>query len=158
MTDKKITDEEIKSSLEVIATTRNCNECKIRNCKWGTCNCSQITANAALDLINRQKAEIERLGKRISGQKHALFEQQAYTAELQNEIVKLKDYNENLLAANTVLSNEVLESKAKAEVEAYEEFAEKLKEEWFCNGYNSPDVDFDDFISNLLKEMVGEEE
>ena len=61
MTDKKITDEEIKSSLEVIATTRNCNECKIRNCKWGTCNCSQITANAALDLINRQKAEIEKL-------------------------------------------------------------------------------------------------
>lgn len=61
MTNKKITDEEIKSSLEVIATTRNCNECKIRNCKWGTCNCSQITANAALDLINRQKAEIEKL-------------------------------------------------------------------------------------------------
>lgn len=61
MTDKKITDEEIKSSLEVIATTRNCNECKIRNCKWGTCNCSQITANAALDLINRQEAEIEQL-------------------------------------------------------------------------------------------------
>ena len=61
MTDKKFTDEEIKSSLEVIATTRNCNECKIRNCKWGTCNCSQISANAALDLINRQQAEIERL-------------------------------------------------------------------------------------------------
>ena len=60
-TDKKLTDEEIISSLEVIATTRNCDECKIRNCKWGTCNCSQITANAALDLINRQKAEIEKL-------------------------------------------------------------------------------------------------
>lgn len=63
MTDKKLTDEEIKSSLEVIATTQNCNECKIRNCKWGTCNCSQIAANAALDLINRQRAEIERLRK-----------------------------------------------------------------------------------------------
>ena len=61
MTDNKFTDEEIKSSLEVIATTRNCNECKIRNCKWGTCNCSQITANAALDLINRQETEIEKL-------------------------------------------------------------------------------------------------
>lgn len=61
MTDKKFTDEDIISSLEVIATTGNCNECKIRNCKWGTCNCSQITANAALDLINRQKAEIEKL-------------------------------------------------------------------------------------------------
>ena len=61
MTDKKYTDEDIISSLKIIATTRNCNECKIRNCKWGTCNCSQITANAALDLINRQKAEIEKL-------------------------------------------------------------------------------------------------
>ena len=58
-TNKKLTDEEIISSLEVIAATRNCDECKIRNCKWGTCNCSQITANAALDLINRQKAEID---------------------------------------------------------------------------------------------------
>ena len=60
-TDKKLTDEEIISSLEVIAATGNCEECEIRNCKWGTCNCSQITANVALDLINRQKAEIERL-------------------------------------------------------------------------------------------------
>ena len=59
MTDKKFTDEEIISSLEVIATTCNCNECKIRSGRWGTCNCSETTANAALDLINRQKAEIE---------------------------------------------------------------------------------------------------
>ena len=61
MSDKKFTDEEIKSSLEVIATTCNCNECKIRSGRWGTCNCSETTANAALDLINRQKAEIEKL-------------------------------------------------------------------------------------------------
>ena len=33
MSDKKFTDEELISSLEVIATTCNCNECKIRNCK-----------------------------------------------------------------------------------------------------------------------------
>ncbi len=156
MTDKKITDEEIKSSLEVIATTRNCNECKIRNCKWGTCNCSQITANAALDLINRQKAEIERLGKRISGQKHALFKQQASTAELQNEIVKLKDYNENLLAANTVLSNEVLESKAKAE--AYKEFAERLKSYLLLNKKDEMSVISFENVDTLLKEMVGEKE
>ena len=122
MTDKKFTDEEIKSSLEVIATTRNCNECKIRNCKWGTCNCSQITANAALDLINRQKAEIEKL------------------------------------KGSTIVSN-IMESKRikrEAKAEAYKEFAEIIKDKWFDNRYDSPDVDFDDFISNLLKEMVGE--
>lgn len=59
--ENRISDDEIISSLEVIATTRNCNECKIRNCKWGDCNCSQITADAALGLIERQKAEIEKL-------------------------------------------------------------------------------------------------
>lgn len=69
MTNKNLVDltnEDIISSLKVIATTRNCNECKIRNCKWGTCNCEQITANAALELINRQKSEIERLQKEVN--------------------------------------------------------------------------------------------
>lgn len=64
--DKNFTDEEIINSLEVIATTRNCNECKIRNCKWGTCNCEKTAANAALEIINRQKAEIDRLQKEIN--------------------------------------------------------------------------------------------
>lgn len=124
MSNKKFTDEEIKSSLEVIATTRNCNECKIRNCKWGTCNCSQITANAALDLINRQKAEIEKL------------------------------------KGSTIVSN-IMESqkiKREAKAEAYKEFAQIIKDKWFDNRYDSPDIDFDDFIDNLLKEMVGEKE
>lgn len=134
MTDKKFTDEEIKSSLEVIATTRNCNECKIRNCKWGTCNCSQITANVALDLINRQKAEIEKL------------------------------------KGSTIVSN-IMESqriKREAKVEAYKEFAEKIKksikenvdEAWHRddgNGIYDAEYVLDD-IDNLLKEMVGEEE
>ena len=74
MTDKKLTDEEIISSLEVIATTCNCNECKIRSGKWGTCNCSETTANAALDLINHQKAEIDVLRadlKRVCAERDA---------------------------------------------------------------------------------------
>ena len=41
--------------------------------------------------------------------------------------------------------------------EAYKEFAERLKEEWFNDDYDSPDVDFDEFVDNLLKEMVGED-
>ena len=47
MTNKKYTDEDIISSLEVIATTCNCNECKIRSGKWGTCNCSETTGSMA---------------------------------------------------------------------------------------------------------------
>lgn len=121
MTNKRYTDEEIISSLEVIATTCNCNECKIRNGKWGACNCSETTANAALDLINRQRAEIEKM------------------------------------KGSTIVSN-IMESqriKREAKAEAYKEFAEIIKDKWFDNRYDSPDIDFDDFIDNLLKEMAG---
>ena len=147
MTDKKFTDEEIKSSLEVIATTRNCNECKIRNCKWGTCNCSQITANVALDLLNRQKTEIERLKSMNQAKLECIHDLQK-----ENEILSRNAdtaFQDGLNERRDLFAPEI-------KSEAYKEFAEKLKEEWFCNGYDSPDVDFDDFISNLLKEMVGE--
>lgn len=89
MTDKKITDEEIKSSLEVIATTRNCNECKIRNCKWGTCNCSQITANAAIDLINRQQAEIVRLKSMNQAKLDAIHDLQAENEALNEKLINV---------------------------------------------------------------------
>ena len=61
-----------------------------------------------------QKAEIERLNKRIEGQKHALFEQQAYTAELQTKFKTTKS-------------------------EAYKEFAERLKETipHYSDGYTT---------------------
>lgn len=75
-----------------------------------------------LDLINRQKAEIERLYKRVE---------------------ELSD----------VLSNTIKIRYA----EAYKDFAEHLKEEWFNNYYDSPDVNFDEFVDNSLKEMLGEE-
>ena len=65
MIDKKYTNKDIISSLEVIATTCNCNECKIRSGKWGTCNCSETSANAALGLINRQQEEIDNLREHL---------------------------------------------------------------------------------------------
>ena len=40
--------------------------------------------------------------------------------------------------------------------EAVKEFAEKLKHSFFDNGYESPDIDFDYFVDNLVKEMVGD--
>lgn len=134
MTDKNLVDltnEDIMSSLKVIATTRNCNECKIRNCKWGTCNCEQITANAALELINRQKAEIKRLQKEV-----------------------------NLV---TILYQDVQERTEEVKVEAYKEFAERLKEKYGIftplgvNWIEEVKVVRVSDIDKILKEMVGEE-
>ena len=132
MTVKEFTAEEIMSSLEVIATTRNCNECKIRNCKCGTCNCSQTTVNAALLLINRQKAEIERLNS-VNDEK---FRQWDMLAE------KTKQHYANLYE----------EAKDILKDEAYKEFARRLK----CGVPQETGVIRCSDIDNLLKEMVGE--
>lgn len=144
MTDKKFTDEEIMSSLEVIATTRNCNECKIRNCKWGTCNCSQITANAALVLINHQRAEIERLKECPK----CVYE---YDGEVTEYCVQGPCPN--------------FKTVEQIKTEAYKEFAEKLEEK-LCDCHTISDEEYCGFdcgdihecIDNLLKEMVGMKE
>lgn len=49
-----------------------------------------------------------------------------------------------------------IESEIKSK--AVKEFAERFKKVWWDNGYESPDVDFDDFVDNLVKEMGGEGE
>ena len=127
-----MTDKEIESSLKVIATTRNCNECKIRNCKWGTCNCSQITANAALDLIIHQKTEIEKLKKILNGRD-----------QLVNALNKC--YNQ---------------AKSEAIKEFAERLKEKISDchivsdREYC-GFDCGDVH--ECINNILKEMIGEE-
>ena len=134
--ENRISDDEIISSLEVIATTRNCSECKLRNCNWGDCNCPQITANAALDIINRQKAEI----KRLKECPKCIYEYDGKTTEY---------------CVQGPCSNFKTVEQIKSE--AYKEFAEHLKERWSNNYYDSPDIDFDEFVDNLLKELDGEE-
>ena len=161
MTDKKFTDEEIISSLKIIATTRNCNECKIRNCKWGTCNCEQITANAALDLITCLQAENEKNENIIR-----LADKTIETANA--EIERLKSANDekfrqwDMLAEKTKQHYADLYNEAKdiLKSKAYKEFAERLENEINCRTTFSRQQDKNviHIIHNLLKEMVGEEE
>lgn len=108
-----MTDNEIIKALEIHINEFN---------KTGISVDNNRLDKLTLELINRQKAEIEKL------------------------------------KGSTIVSN-IMESqriKREAKAEAYKEFAEIIKDKWFDNRYDSPDVDFDDFISNLLKEMVGE--
>ena len=134
MTDNKYTNEDIISSLKVIATTGNCDECKIRNCKWGTCNCSQITANAALDLTNHLQAENERLKKKVEELSEVLSD----SIRIRYKEVQSEAYKECL-------------AKVKNYIKTH------------CNPYGKPDFDYDtsikilNFIDNLAKEMVGDD-
>ena len=148
MTDKKFTDEEIIKALEYCNADRNeCDKCVLQK----ECESNPFysaVAEHALDLINRQKAEIEKMNIQL----RELWN----TASLYKAESEMWDnYNKNLLTANTALSNEILETKA----EAYKEFADKLKEKRWAAKWRAKYiqvVDVDD-IDDTLKDMVGEE-
>ena len=98
------------------------------------CNCSQITANAALDFINRQKAEIERLKECPK----CIYEYGGNTTEhcIQGPCSNFKTVEQ-------------------IKSEAIKEFAEKLKKRFYlCAGRCVVNVYH---IDSLVKEMVGEE-
>ena len=116
---------------EIIRCLRLCRAGDCENCKaLNVCDATFSFHKEALDLINRQKAEIERL----------------------------QDYNENLQTANTALSNEILEIKSEAIKEFAERLKEKCYED-FQETYSMLcpyDTDID--IDNLVKEMTEEKE
>jgi N utilization substance protein A len=56
-----MTDEQIKKALECCANNGDCKECAINPHKGNYGYCTSLAIKAALDLINHQKAEIERL-------------------------------------------------------------------------------------------------
>ena len=112
MTDKKLTDAEIKRALEY--------------CK----DCSANLNVEIIDLITRQQAEIERLKTNL----------------------------------NVELDNFASEYDDKIKSEAVKQCLAKVKNyiKTHCNPYGKPDFDYDtsikilNFIDNLAKEMVGE--
>ena len=119
------------------------------------CNGVDLTLiKSAIDLINRQKAENINL-------KGHLEQLKSRYDNAKSEIKRLKGISvspsKDPMDFCGVLCNYAEELIDKAKSEAYKEFAEHLKERWSNNYYDSPDVDFDEFVDNLLKEMVGEE-
>ena len=163
MTNKKYTNEDIISSLKIIATTRNCNECKIRNCKWGTCNCEQTTANAALDLIKPQKIEIERLRKEVNLVSIQFQDLQERYEEVQAKIEKLNAENMLTISERNAFRTsfyDVLKQLKIDKSKTYKEAAERLKE-FMHNKFKALDeYEFEYIterdINNFVKEMVGE--
>lgn len=141
MTDKKLTDEEIIKRLE-------------RCVKRGNRN---YDTDIVLDLINRQRTEIERL-KQINAVCEAANRCIVWQRDRRDR--EIEELHSQIAGLN------IYKSKIKAE--AYKEFAEKLEnicEEIMAQEWNEKTApiswsyayaDFIDDIDNLLKEMVGE--
>ena len=120
------TDAEIMKALEICNSTKkgHClNRCPYYNY---SANCMQSMINDALDLINRQKAEIEKLEK--------IERFATKTIEKQDAEIELLHKTKQLIKS-----------------EAIKEFAEKLKERRCGNTY--PYVLLGD-IDKLVKEMT----
>lgn len=136
-----MTDNEIIKALERCSTNYNCGDCPYY------CNaedCPDPLMNDALDLINRQKAEIERLKKEVEDKERAYNDEFCLRKEWQSKC------------------RELLKDKQTTKFEAIKEFAERLKEEmrldddckYDCAQCHYDCKDYIPFIDNLVKEMT----
>lgn len=123
MTDK-MTDNEIMQALECLAYHKECPESE--ECQYYMDNrniCDNVSlAKDALDLINRQNAEIAKKDTEIGiliRKKEALRDE---IAEQQSEIDRLKESNKRLSGQMGSLIHHLETAKS----EAYEELADKL--------------------------------
>ena len=126
-----MTDKEVIKALECCTTKgAKCSDCPVFK-KVDRSDCKKYF-RGTIDIINRQQAEIERL-------------------ERENEILSINAdtaFQDGLNEAQDLYAEQV---KAEVKSEAIKEFAERLKEEWFNNRYDSPDIDFDYFIDLVIR-------
>lgn len=150
-----MTDNEIIKALEYCVSVNSCDDCK----KPTPRICTTFETKDFLDLINRQKAEIERLQEIIIMGKFtspiAIRAQQSWYRQnreninrLNEEIKKFKEECSCLGCENEWLKAHYEQVKA----EAVKEFTEKLQDR--CNAQEGCIYASD--IGAVLKEMVGE--
>ncbi len=127
----KITDSEIIKALEC------CIDCDCKNCPCQTedGHCMEKDDALILDLINRQKAEIERLEKRLDMSRKELSRRRERC--IQNSELNLK-----LLSELKIVKSEVIR-----------EFAERLKVKAAWDDRDNNVVHLDD-IDSIVKEMT----
>lgn len=157
MTDKKITDNEIKSALKGAILNAKGYDSKV----WSI---EVYKLQNALDLINRQKAEIERLKRENDSNfdKWKLLDdrtKQRYAElyEEAKEVLKAEAVKEFAEMVKAEIS-EALKSNYKAR---RNRFAERKNGtindfEHYCNGKIDCLRGLDSFVDDLLKETVGE--
>ena len=129
-----MTDNEIIKFMQcVVGNDANCSECEYQKVLPFP-SCRMMCAKNALDLINRQKAEIERL------EKEAKDKERAYN----DEFCSRKEWQTKC--------RELHKEKQITKSEAIKEFAEKLKKRFYLSaGRCVVDVYH---IDNLVKEMT----
>lgn len=168
MINKRYTDEEIEKALSLCGRTTEvvyCDQCPL----CGEYECNREIKVLALDLINCQKSEIEKLKSNYSKLCKYTEKKELELAEINADISWFRE------AKISRLAPAIKEIKAEAYAEACKEFTERLKEHFKALEYNAKtdrktvkveelkeqmDWAFHtvtiETIDNLLKEIVGE--
>ena len=175
-----MTDAEIIKALECCCDTREfvCTDrCPLYNCD---CDCWSVLKHDVLNLINRQRAEIEiseaihkKALEEIRDLHGTIYHQEEIIETQKAEIEKLTNHILDVTKMMKAKNNELEAATAKIErlkkgwtadiietnnikAEAIKEFAERLKDRVF-NPNNKFDWFLDD-VDSLVKEMVGDAE
>lgn len=138
---KKLTDEEITKALECCGKEYSCERCILNTWLNKKRDCVGIILGDALDLINRQKEEIEILKKKANTPFAKVTFDENKLKKIVSDVAKNIEFNLNLIKSEVI-----------------KEFAERLKGkcyEDFQETYEmlSPYVTDDD-IDDLVKEMT----
>ena len=157
-----MSDNEIIKALEICATG-SCAGCPANK---RNANCLTSLTENALDLINRQKAERNRLNNELHGKVEYIHEQRDVIDEKKSEIERLRAKVEKRTNEKLELGMFYTQKLKATKSEAIKEFAERLKdksqaETYYDNRLEKPIKTYritDDDIDNLVKEMVGEQE
>lgn len=158
MTDKKFTDDEIIKALECCIKMEDCLKSKCPFSKeWGLCLGNE-PQKLYLDLINRQKSEIDSAKSKIEICAEVIERQDKEIERLKECPKCVYEYDGEVAEYCVQGPCSNLKTVEQIKAEAYKEFAERLEdyaEECINSGYDG--IGKQD-IDNLLKEMVGEEE
>ena len=162
-----MTDNEIIKALECCnhnhVWQKECFDCEYATFEG---QCGNELIKDALDLINRQKAEIDALRKTILDADYSSItalkakeswhmENSIYIYQLNERIDRLQADNSSMQSTLAKMSMGVEQAKS----EAIKEFAERLKaEQSFYDGQETRIYLTEKDLDNLLKEMVGDAE
>ena len=152
-----MTDNEIIKALECCTKTEFISDCA--KCEMFAFDCKDILIENAIDLINRQKAEVERLEDKIF--------------VLENDLEKAENLSDALGNDIDIKLNYIYDLEEKIETvesEAIKEFANRFAKELsefdmssvglpdYDRGYKDCMTNIEDTIDNLVKEMTEEKE
>lgn len=140
-----MTDNDIVKALECCVNGEDCLNCPLQE---QFADCKPMTG--ALDLINRQKAEIRSNDEGVQYLREKIAALSLYIDKKEQEIEDLRHEIRNLECEKGQLEGTTEYLVEQAKVEGYKEFAERLKPRLGFGTYTSYEE-----LDNLVKEMVG---